>query len=132
MLAFCMMLAVPPVGLCGPEQNAPRVEGWLSHYGEMPTEGTIAYRISVGDLPADALEAYDVFFAVTDCKKIGKEAWFKIEDSPWLRGVCFDCAGHVETVTWMEDNSIIAEIDYWSAKSLEFEGGVSGVIVWDN
>ena len=125
--SVCMILSVP---VCPPVNAGPMVTGWLSQYGKAPTVGTIAYRQSVGDLPLD-LTPFDGFVAVADCGRIGDTGWLSIRGGPLERIAVMDCAGDAETVSWMSSNSILAEVDYWTAERYGLDGGDSAIIFWD-
>lgn len=51
----------------------------------------------------------------------------------WLRAAVFDCAGHAETVAWMDEARIIGELDYATAERLGLvgRGGVAAELVWE-
>jgi len=90
------------------------MSGWLSAYGHSPTVGTIEYRKSVGDLPQD-ITKYDGLIAVKDCGLVGKDATLYTASGKFHVKV-FDCAdrsGSDGTVSWMESNSIVAEVGYF-------------------
>ena len=86
-------------------------DGYLSAYAEAPTIGTIAYRQAVGDIPQD-LRPYNVLIAVADCSLIGKEALL-ISGGNVYEALVFDCAGNDGTPSWMEQNNIVAEVDWY-------------------
>jgi hypothetical protein len=90
----------------------PTHTGYLSAYGRLPTDATIDYRQSVGDIPQD-LSGYDVLIAVSDCRLIGKTGVLYTAVGA-LRALVIDCAGNDGTPAWMFENSIIAEIDWYS------------------
>jgi hypothetical protein len=109
--------------LAGP---APPISGTFSHYGIMPTIGTIQYQQEMGRLPLD-LSPYDGVIAVLDCSLVGQEAWISVEDSDWLSVIIFDCAGDTETVEWMKSGNVIGELSYHLAEELGTLGrGVPG------
>lgn len=86
--------------------------GFLSAYAELPTVATVEYRQEIGDLPHD-ISKYDVLIAVADCGLIGKEGVLHTIVGS-LKAIVFDCAGNDGTPSWMEENNIVAEIDYWT------------------
>lgn len=122
--AACWILVVP---VCPPD--GPMVVGWLSQYSEAPTVATIDYRQRIGDLPAD-LGHYDGFIAVADCGRIGASAWLSIEGGALERVAVFDCAGADGSAQWMENNQIIAEVDFYTAERYALEGGAQAVLFW--
>lgn len=105
--------------------------GYLSQYAKGPTDGTIAYRQSVGQLPVD-MSHIDGVIAVADCDKIGHLAWLSIDDGPWLLVAAFDCSGSASTTAWMRDNRILGEASWYMARDHGFlgEGGVEARIAW--
>jgi hypothetical protein len=124
MLPFCVPEQIP--------QNAPCIfvdefhhiqsvnfetefvgEGWLSAYAQTPTDATIDYRISIGDVPVNVWEQYDLVIAVLDCRLIGKEIILRTEKGDFY-GIVFDCAGSSDgTVSWMNEHNILAEVDWY-------------------
>ena len=106
--------------------------GYFSQYGQAPTDGTIAYRQFIGQLPMDMSE-YDGVIAVSDCDLIGEDAWIKINGSRWLRVITFDCAGSAQTVEWMESNNIIGELCFYLAERFAIigQGGIRGQITFE-
>lgn len=86
--------------------------GWLSAYGQQPTDATIAYRQEIGDIPNN-LSMYDGVIAVLDCGRIGEEALLRAEGVS-LRVMVFDCAGDSDGgYEWMIENNIAAEVGYY-------------------
>lgn len=84
--------------------------GYLSAYGQQPTEATLAYRQSIGDIPQN-LAHFDGAVSVQDCSLIGQHARLITEDLD-LHVIIFDCAGDDGGLDWMLENNILAEIDY--------------------
>lgn len=84
--------------------------GYLSGYAMRPTVGTIKIRQEWGQLPQDVSD-YDVFLAVPNCDLIGHEAKLIINNDSY-NGLIFDCAGK-DSHSWMIDNGIAAEVDYY-------------------
>lgn len=127
-IALLLLLPIPPE--IGPDEHSTRISGYLSQYGKQPSEATLQYRVEVGDIPNPIY--YDAFIAVADCGQIGKEGWLSVDDGDWLRTIVFDCAGHVETVKWMDENNIIGEIDYQTAQRLDIvgRGNVPATLIW--
>ena len=101
--------------------------GYLSAYAESPTVGTIAYRQAVGDIPSD-LSQFDVMIAVSDCRLIGKEGMLYTAVGP-LRALVFDCAANDGTPSWMEENNIVAEIDWYTWQRWPVLVGSAAVLV---
>jgi len=113
MIPICQTAVCLAIVISGAIEAASGAQsGYLSAYAEVPTVGTVAYRQEVGDIPQD-LRPYDVLIAVADCSRIGKEATLYTAVGP-LRALVIDCAGNDGTPSWMEENRIIAEIDYYS------------------
>ena len=104
--------------------------GYLSAYGEMPTVATLAYRQEIGDIPSD-ISQYSVFLAVADCGLIGREATL-ISSSGVFDALIIDCAGNDGTPEWMEQNSIVAEIDFYTwAAYPELVGSAAVLVMGD-
>lgn len=108
--------------------------GFISQYAKSPTDGTLHYR-KYESMEIEDID-YDAYIAVKDCSMIGEEVWLQLwyddyESGP-LKAVVFDCSGHVDTSEWMEEDNIIAEVDWYTARDHGFlgRGGVSGRIFW--
>ena len=104
------------------------MDGWLSQYAQGPTDGTIAYRQEVGQIPED-LSGYAGVIAVEDCSHVGKDAYLYIDK--WHRVMVFDCLGRNVETNWMEENSIVAEMGYYLTKDLDLvgQGGIEARLV---
>lgn len=129
LLIFNLLLALlVPIG---PRPDRSPLVGYLSQYGRRPSEATIQYRQDMGQLPAD-LTSFAGFIAVSDCRRIGQQAYLAIESAPYQLVAVFDCSGSRTTTEWMERNQIIAEVSYDLAVRHGFvgEGGVIGRILW--
>ena len=86
--------------------------GYLSAYGKMPTDGTIAYRQTEGTIPLDISE-FDGVVAVLDCGRIGDVAMMTVGDEVF-NVIVFDCAGLADGGwNWMIDGGYLAEIGYY-------------------
>lgn len=89
-------------------------EGWLSAYDQEPTDHTLEYRLEIGDVQ----EGYDVYLAVPGCDRIGETGLIRFPTGETKTYQVFDCASRNTTEdqskTWMEENNIVAEIDYYS------------------
>ena len=83
---------------------------FLSAYAFNPTYGTLKIRQEWGQLPADVSE-YDVLLAVPNCDLIGRDATMRVGGVDY-DALIFDCAGP-GSHTWMIDNHVAAEVDYW-------------------
>lgn len=87
--------------------------GYLSAYGQSPTDHTLQYRIDNGQVPPDSLTRYDGLVAVLDCALIGTE-YILSTVSGDFSVIAFDCAGKDDGGhSWMIDNNIVAEIDWY-------------------
>jgi hypothetical protein len=106
------------------------VTGWLSQYGQLPTDATIAYRQQVGDIPYD-LSEYAGVIAVEDCAKVGHDAWLSVNDGSWMKVIVFDCLGRHEH-NWMQERNVIAEMGYYLTAELDLlgEGGIAGALTY--
>lgn len=116
LVALCLLIFLPI--------HFTPLHGYLSQYGQQPTDATIAYRQSVGDIPAD-LSPYAGVVAVEDCRYIGQPAILHV-DHQFLPVIIFDCLGRDITHNWMQANHIIAEVGYYLAQDLNIlnTGGV--------
>jgi len=102
---------------------------WFSQYAQAPTDGTIAYRQSVGDIPMD-MSLYAGVIAVEDCGKRGQEAMINVKGR-WFRVMAFDCLARNE-YNWMQANNIVAELGYYLARKagVDVGEGVKGNLIW--
>ncbi len=86
--------------------------GYLSAYGQQPTDGTIAYYQELGMIPQD-LSDYDGVVAVFDCWRIGDTAVLTVGDEVF-NVIVFDCAGVADGgQDWMINGGYLAEIGYY-------------------
>jgi hypothetical protein len=88
-----------------------RYEGWLSAYNQNPTVATVKYRQGTGEIPAD-LSPYDGVIAVLDCGLVGEDAYLHTKGGTFYVMI-FDCAGNDGGYSWMIENSVVAEVDYF-------------------
>lgn len=101
------MLAMTIQGITGVEH------GHLSAYDKTPTDATIAYRQELGQIPTE-LSGYDTLVAVLDCGRVGQEVHI-VTSHGKLNGLVFDCAGQADGgYDWMVENSIVAEVDWYT------------------
>ena len=102
---------------------------WFSQYGQEPTDGTMEYRWSVGDIPLD-MSLYAGVIAVEDCRRIGQEAMINVKNK-WRRVMVFDCLARNEH-NWMQEKNIIAELGFYLARKagVNVGEGVKGNLVW--
>ena len=115
-LALLLWLPIPATDVLLSEN------GIGSQYTEMPTIGTVQYRLEIGDLSMADLDWAEVYIAVPQCWRIGERGYIKIEDNHWLRYIVFDCASRDprdRTRQWMEENNVLVEIDYWTVRRLD-------------
>jgi len=85
--------------------------GYLSAYGQQPTDATIQYRQATNQIPPN-LAQYDGVIAVADCSLIGQHAILHTPHAD-LDVIIFDCAGRDGGLAWMLKHNILAEIDYY-------------------
>jgi hypothetical protein len=64
--------------------------GWLSAYGQLPTDATLEYGQEVLGLPED-VSRYDGVIAVLECSDVGKDATLLVNDVSYTM-LAFDCA----------------------------------------
>lgn len=114
-LTLAVAMVIWPVEKLEPPVPQPVevITGYASAYDLAPTVGTIDYRISVGQLPPDSIDRYDVFVATNSCDYIGREAIVR-HGKKKLKGIVFDCSGDVATSEWMRFSNIAAEVDHWN------------------
>ncbi len=126
MIAFLCAISAIASPICNDHQLSSH---WFSQYGQEPTDGTMEYRRSVGDIPLD-MSPYDGVLAVEDCSRIGDVAWINIDDR-WRHVMAFDCLGRDED-NWMQEKNIIAELGFYLARKADIEvgRGVRGFLVW--
>lgn len=75
----------------------------------------VSNRQSWGQLPSP-LPSVDGFIAVLDCGRIGETWLLRPQGRDWETFLVTDCAGDLETVKWMQNNNILAEVDYPTAE----------------
>jgi hypothetical protein len=100
--------------------------GWCSQYHPLVMESVIRVRqagLTQYNLPQH-LPPVDGFVALKDCKYIGSIVWMRpLGDEQWESFLVVDCAGVEDgTKTWMEENNIIAEIDWETAQRWDTVG----------
>lgn len=95
------------------------LQGYASHYRPNVMEEVIGNRIAPGrtwkdlELPLPITNGY---IAVPLCKDIGEVWWLRPSfQGEWESFLVVDCAG-LDAIDWMEDNNIIAEVDYKTAE----------------
>lgn len=93
------------------------MQGSWSQYAKEPTDSQIWYHTEVTGLLSHP-EEYDSFIAMVDCDHVGRDVWISVKGGPWRKAFVFDCSGHVSTTTWMRQNGIIGELDYYTIKEL--------------
>lgn len=140
LLTTAALLFSFPLGGYFPPGDNPEglIVGNFTHYAQSPTDGTIDYRQSVGELPAD-LSAYTVFLATIQTCDVGATGWIRpVREEgkgEWERFIVFDCAGHSETVdNLFEPGNIIGEIDFYTASDDRWDTighGIRGEMVFD-
>ena len=126
MIAFLCAISAIASPVCNDHELSSH---WFSQYGQEPTDGTMEYRWSVGDMPLD-MSLYDGVIAVEDCSRIGDVAMINIDDR-WRRVMAFDCLGRDQS-NWMQEKNIIAELGFYLARKVDIEvgRGVRGFLVW--
>ena len=108
--------------------RAPIISGTFSQYGQRPTDATIEYRDSVGQLP----KGVHGYIATESCDHVGDRAWISLNNGPWFRVGVFDCSGHSSTSEWMQKNRIIGELDFYLATEYDTIGsGIDGRLMLD-
>ena len=97
------------------ETPAPYVHpaaGFLSGYGQLPTDATLAYRIEHGWIAADV--EYDVLIAVYDCWRVGDTATLHTIYGSF-NALIFDCANDADGgQDWMKDGGYVAELGWYA------------------
>ncbi len=126
MIAFLCAISAIASPVCNDHQLSSH---WFSQYAQAPTDGTMEYRWSVGDIPLD-MSLYSGVIAVEDCKRIGQEAMINIKNR-WFRTIVFDCLARNE-YNWMQEKNIIAELGFYLARKagVDVGEGVKGNLVW--
>lgn len=103
-ILLCLALTTDP--------SPPPQEGWLSAYAKRPTLGTLAYRLEHGQVTAEQVARAEVLIAVDNCGLIGREGTLTVADSSWS-ALVYDCGGADGGHSWMQQNAIVAEVDYF-------------------
>jgi len=110
MLPPVEMPAFPP-----PYDPPAHYAGYLSAYDQRPTDATLAYRQSVGDVPL-YIDDNTILIAVLDCRHVGENAVLWVSGTPY-NALVFDCA-HGDSWDWMLGTvtgiPYVAEIDYYT------------------
>jgi len=111
------------------------ITGLTSRYSPGVMQATIAARIEMGQLSAHSVAAHDGYVAVLDCNRIGDTLWIMVNDGRhwqtgelvdggrWQRVLVTDCArrdGADGARSWMADNGILTELDYYTAARYGF------------
>ena len=126
MIAFLCAISAIASPVCNDHQIDKQ---WFSQYAQAPTDGTIIYRQSVGDIPMD-MSLYAGVIAVEDCRRMGQEAMINVKGQ-WFRTMIFDCLARNE-YNWMQANNIVAELGYYLARKagVDVGEGVKGSLTW--
>lgn len=109
--------AAPPTGVY--------TEGWASYYAESPTYHTLLHRLEIGDITEDDAAWAAAYIATESCEHIGSRAIITINGVE-LPAIVFDCARRDNgdnARSWMQENNIIFEVDYYTAVKLGIYGG---------
>lgn len=116
-----------PVALLLAAFVAPRVPsqtGYASRYDPGVFEGVVAHRFANNwwrNTPPADWQTVAGYAATTDCAQVGQVALMRpVGATAWERVLVADCVGDIQTLDWMLDNGIVAELDYnlftrWSA-----------------
>jgi len=126
MIAFLCAISAIASPVCNDHQIDKQ---WFSQYAQAPTDGTVIYRQSVGDIPMD-MSMYAGVIAVEDCRRMGQEAMINVKGR-WFRTIIFDCLARNE-YNWMQANNIVAELGYYLARKADVDvgEGVRGSLIW--
>lgn len=107
-----------------PEPPDPRpvqwhISGWLSQYGQQPTDATITYRQERGEIPID-LSGYAGVIALEHCQHVGHEATLTVDGEAY-RVMVFDCLNPEHDNPFAE-RGWAAEAGYYLADELGIVG----------
>lgn len=116
---FLVILSAVPLSA---DSETVILEGWVSAYDKEPSEGTLAYRLEVGDIQP----GYDAYIATADCGLIGKTGILTYTaNGRQLTVQVFDCSGEwdggvVDGVSTLTEGGYAAELDHasWQAYGL--------------
>ncbi len=120
-------------------EPGPAVRGYASRYDPGVFEGVVDLRWRHGwwrNMPPYDWTTVAGYAATTDCDQVGTVVLMRpVGASRWERVLVADCMGDIETMYWMIDNNIAAELDYalftrWAAEyglPLEIEMRPAGV-----
>ena len=90
--------------------------GYVSRSDPGVFEGVVAHRFANGwwrNTPPDDWQTVAGYAATTDCDQVGKVVLMRpVGAETWERVLVGDCVGDVQTLNWMLDNNIVAELDY--------------------
>lgn len=105
---FLATLVTPP--------DAMTTRGYASRYDPGVFENVVAHRFAQGwwrNEPPRDWHTVSGYAATTDCDQVGTIVLMRpVGAIEWERVLIADCAGDGATLSWMTDNSIIAELDY--------------------
>lgn len=106
------------------------MDGYLSRYDKTPTDMTLEYRKSVGDVPLHKM--YDGYIATVSCDYIGHEGVLNTEAGQFDI-IVYDCAGADGAFDWFSDNNIVAEIDwYLHEQHSSLTGSHASLVLYEN
>lgn len=99
--------------------------GYVSRYDPGVFEAVVSHRFVNGwwrnEPPAD-WDTVAGYAVTTDCNQVGQVLLMRpVGATTWERVLVADCSGDLESMNWMLDNNIIAELDYglfmrWAAE----------------
>lgn len=114
MTALITLLAAIPATNVSP--TASPQYGYASHYAPAVFETVVAHRFANDwwrSPPPPDWYTVAGYAATTDCAQVGQVVLMRpAGDIRWHRVLVADCAGNWDTLNWMLDNRIIAELDH--------------------
>lgn len=123
MLSFLCVMLLHVEGL--PCVTAPIATGWASHYNPDIMESVVMVNYRHGNLPPHTA-VFDTYVAVLDCDYVGSTILIRpAHTRQWTTALVSDCACacHPDTISWMQDNNIIVELDFPTALRWNAVGG---------
>ena len=96
--------------------DAAPLTGYASRYDPGVFEAVVAHRNEQGwwrNTPPSDWTTVAGYAATTDCDQVGKVVLMRpVGAATWERVLVGDCVGDAQTMDWMLDNNIVAELDY--------------------
>jgi hypothetical protein len=115
MLLTVELLACSQRGPVPVTYNTNFQSGYASYYAEGVMDATVYVRQQMNHIPPD-LRGWAGYVARPDCKEIGNTVWLRLAgEHKFLPYLVTDCARRDDgdgSLSWMQNNRILVEVDY--------------------